>query len=456
MKQKESDRREFLKGSAAIVGGLAAGGFGGLQTASGQQQTPEPNYIQRRDVPPSSTRSEFDKIARRGFNGRGVSAYTPLQDLKGIITPNEVHFEVNHENGIIPVINPAEFKLVIQGMVDRPLVLTLDEIKRLPSISRICFLECNGNGSGIFNDDAKTAQDTHGRTSTTEWTGVPFSLLFREAGLQPGAKWLITQASDPSRHAHDIPIFKAMEDGFLAYAQNGAPLRMEQGFPLRVVLPGWGGRMNVKWINRIRVSDHPYLPRQEIFAHMDHSPVGPLTWWMAGNKAMEYQFLMYPKSVITFPSGGQKLPGQGPYEIEGIAWSGAGKITRVEVSTDGGRTYQDAQLQEPVISKAHTRFRLPWRWNGEEVLLQSRATDDQGDVQPTPGQVAEIWGTDTSAECRNLMGDLCTRIPRRTENAVITTWRLGRDGAVVNHMPSVPRSPEVAARIDELFNAHNH
>ncbi len=456
MKPKESGRRQFLKGSAALVGGLAAGGLGGLQVASGQQQTPEPEYIQRTGVPPSSTRSDYDTIARRGFAGQGVSAYTPLQDLKGIITPNEVHFEVNHENGVIPVIDPTQFKLVIQGMVDRPLVLTMDEIKRLPSVSRICFLECNGNGSRIFNAEAKTAQDTHGRVSTSEWTGVPFSLLLREAGMQPGAKWLITQASDPSRHAHDIPVFKAMEDGFLAYAQNGAPLRMEQGFPLRVVLPGWGGRMNVKWINRIRVSDHPYLPRQEIFAHMDHSPVGPLTWWMAGNQAMTYQFIMYPKSVITFPSGGQKLPGPGPYEIQGLAWSGAGRVRRVEVSTDGGRTYQDAQLQEPILPKAHTRFRFAWHWNGEEALLQSRCTDETGDVQPTPGQVTEIWGTDNSDECRNLMGDLCTRIPRRTVNAVITTWKLNQDGTVVNHMPSMPRSTEVAAMFDAVIAEHSH
>ena len=456
MKPEESGRRQFLKGSAALVGGLAAGGLGGLQVARGQQQTPEPEYIQRTGVPPSSTRSEFDTIARRGFAGQGVSAYTPLQDLKGFITPNEVHFEVNHENGVIPVIDPARFKLVIQGMVDRPLVLTMDEIKRLPSVSRICFLECNGNGSRIFNAEARTAQDTHGRVSTSEWTGVPFSLLLREAGMQPGAKWLITQASDPSRHAHDIPVFKAMEDGFLAYAQNGAPLRMEQGFPLRVVLPGWGGRMNVKWINRIRVSDHPYLPRQEIFAHMDHSPVGPLTWWMAGNQAMTYQFMMYPKSVITFPSGGQKLPGPGPYEIQGLAWTGAGRVRRVEVSTDGGRTYQDAELQEPILPKAHTRFRFAWHWNGEEALLQSRCTDETGDVQPTPGQVTEIWGTDNSAECRNLMGDLCTRIPRRTVNAVITTWKLNQDGTVVNHMPSMPRSSEVAAMFDAVTAEHSH
>jgi sulfane dehydrogenase subunit SoxC len=395
-------------------------------------------------------------MSRRGFAGRGVSAYTPLQDLKGIITPNEVHFEVNHENGVTPNIDPSQHKLVIQGMVDRPLVLTMDEIKRLPSVSRICFLECNGNGGTIFQDDAKTAQDTHGRTSTTEWTGVPLSLVLREAGIQSGAKWLITQAADPSRHAHDVPVFKAMDDAMLAYAQNGAPLRIEQGFPLRLVLPGWGGRINVKWINRIRVMDHPYLPRQEIFAHMDHSPAGPLTWWIAGEKAFSYQFMMYPKSIITFPSGGQKLPGPGNYEIEGIAWSGGGAVKRVEVSTDGGRTYQDAKLQDPVIPLAHTRFRFPWRWNGQEALLQSRCTDDQGDVQPTPGQVKEIWGTDNSAECKSVMGDLCNRIPRRTVNAVITTWKLNRDGTVVNHMPSVPRSPEVAAMFDELFKEHNH
>ena len=455
MKSKESGRRRFLKGSATLVGGLAAGGLGGLRPASGQQ-TPEPEFIQNRSVLPASTRSKFDTLVRRGFAGRGVAAYTPLHDLKGIITPAEVHFENNHENGVVPNIDPNQHRLVIQGMVDRPLVLTMDEIRRLPSVSRICFLECNGNGSGIFDEDAKTAQDTHGKVSCSEWTGVPLSLVLREAGIQPRGKWLITQAADPSRHAHDVPVFKAMDDGILAYALNGAPLRIEQGFPLRLVLPGWGGRINVKWINRIRVTDLPYLPRQEIFAHMEHSPVGPLTWWIAGDQAMTYQFQMYAKSVITFPSGGQKLPGPGFYEIEGLAWSGGGTVRRVEVSTDGGRTYQDAKLQEPVIPLAFTRFRFAWQWNGEEALLQSRCTDDQGDVQPTPDQVTEIWGVDTSAECRNVMGDLCNRIPRRTVNAVITTWKLNRDGTVVNAMPSMPRSPEVAAMFDAVLKEHNH
>ena len=206
MKPKGSDRRRFLEGSAAFVGGLAVGG---LRPASGQQQTPEPEYIQNRSVLPSSTRSKFDTMSRRGFAGRGVSAYTPLQDLKGIITPNEVHFEVNHENGVTPLVDPSKFKLVIQGMVDRPLVLTLDEIKRLPSVSRICFLECNGNGGSIFQDDAKTAQDTHGRTSTSEWTGVPLSLLLREAGVQQGATWIMAEGADPSGNQRSIPMTKA-------------------------------------------------------------------------------------------------------------------------------------------------------------------------------------------------------------------------------------------------------
>jgi sulfane dehydrogenase subunit SoxC len=315
-------------------------------------------------------------------------------------------------------------------------------------VTRILFLECNGNGGDVYSKDAKTVQDTHGRTSCSEWTGVPLSLLLKEAGVQKGANWLVMQGADPSHHAHSVPMTKALDDALIAYAQNGEPLRLEQGYPLRLIMPGWGGRILMKWLYRIKAVNEPYMPRQEIFLHMDHSPVGPGTWMIAGDKAIAYQFQMYPKSVITFPSGGHKLPGAGFYEITGLAWSGGGVIRRVEVTTDGGRTWKDAQLQEPVLPFAHTRFRFPWNWNGEQAVLQSRCTDEVGDVQPTADQAKEIWGSDTSDACRSVLGDLCNRIPRRTVNAIITTWRVSRDGSVQHVMPLLakggPGTPDEA------------
>lgn len=432
MNSKQSGRRRFLKGGAALVGGLAVGGMG---PASGQELR-ETDLVMSGTARPRGQRSPYVKSVRRGLAGQGVNALTPLQDTMGIITPSELHFEVNHENGALPILDPEKHRLLVHGLVERPLVLTMAELKRLPSVSRVYFLECNGNGSAIFSKDSKTPQDTHGRTSCSEWTGVPLSLVLKEAGVKEGAKWLVMQSADPSRHAHSVPIFKALDDALLAYGQNGEPLRLEQGYPLRLVMPGWGGRILVKWLTRIEVVDQPYMPRQEIFLHMDHSPVGPGTWMITGEKAITYQFRMFPKSIITFPSGEQRLPGPGFYEVSGLAWSGGGAIRRVEISTDGGRTYKDAPLQDPVLRFAHTRFRFPWTWNGEEALLQSRCTDEQGDVQPSPEQVREIWGSDTSDACRSVLGDLCNRIPRRTVNAVITTWKVNRDGRVENAMPS--------------------
>jgi sulfane dehydrogenase subunit SoxC len=447
MNSKQSGRRRFLKGSAALVGGLAVGG---IRPASGQESGTR--LIQDWTIRPLGEVSRFErKIVRRGFGGSISNALTPHQDLHGIITPSELHFIVNHENGATPDIDPSQHRLLIHGMVDRPVELTMDEIKRLPSVSRICFVECNGNSGSQFDKDAKTVQDIHGRSSCAEWTGVPLSLLLKEVGVQRGADWLVGVAADPGRHGHSFPMDKAMDDAILAYGQNGQALRIENGYPLRLILPGWSGRINVKWLNRIKVVDEPYMNRQESFAYMEQGPAGMGAYAFAGAKPFAFHHESYTKSFITYPSGGQRLPAPGSYEISGLAWSGAGVIRKVEVSSDGGRTWKDAQLQDPVLSKAFTRFHIPWRWDGGEAILQSRSTDDRGNLQPTPEQVGgtpnpsqtskvSVWGSDNSEACRSLLGDdLCSRLPVRAQRSIIQSWKVNRDGSVDNPMPAMAK-----------------
>lgn len=459
MKWKKFGRRGFLKGGAALASGLA---MGGIRPASAQETGTR--LIHDSDIRPLGEVSRFErKIVRGGFGGSIGNALTPLQDLHGIITPSNLHFYVNHENGATPDIDPRQHRLLIHGMVDRPVELTMEEIKLLPSVSRICFIECNGNSGSQFDKNAKTVQDIHGRSSCSEWTGVPLPLLLKEAGVQRGAQWVIAVAADPSHHGHSIPIAKAMDDAILAYAQNGEALRIENGYPLRLVLPGWSGRINTKWLNRIKLADQPYMNRQETFAYMEHGPAGMGTYAYAGTKAFAYHHETFTKSVITLPSGGQRLPKPGMYEISGLAWSGAGVIRTVDVSVDNGQTWKQAQLQQPVLPCAFTRFRLAWKWDGGEVILQSRSTDERGNVQPTPQQVGgtpnpssadqvSVWGADSAEACRSFLGDeLCSRLPVRAQRAIIQSWKVNRDGTVVNPMASMPG---IAAFL--LNDSHQH
>jgi sulfane dehydrogenase subunit SoxC len=263
-------------------------------------------------------------------------------------------------------------------------ILTMEEIRRLPSTSRILFLECQGNSMTEWREPTgKTVQGIHGATSCSEWSGVPLSLLLREAGVQKDAAWIVAEGADSSGNERSIPMAKAMDDVLVAYGQNGEAVRPENGYPLRLIVPGWTGNINVKWLRRIKVVDGPYLTRMD--------GVGQPTL-MSDGKARQLQFVIEAKSVITFPSGGQQLPGPGLYEIRGLAWSGRGLVRRVEVSTDGGKTWRDARLQEPVLPLAHTRFRLDWRWDGHEAVLQSRCTDETGYVQPTLAELVRVRG----------------------------------------------------------------
>lgn len=394
-------RRGFL--------GLGAALASTLSSCRSTEKPPEsaPSQLGR-PISAYGERSRFEKVARhvRPLRNPEIgSTRTPLQDLVGTITPPPLHFERHHAG--VPDIDPAQHRLLIHGMVERPLVLTVEEIRRLPSVSRTYFIECSGNsGSEWGPKTGADPQTAHGLASCSEWTGVPLSILLDEVGVEPGAAWILAEGADACHMQRSIPLEKARQDILVAYGQNGEAIRPEQGYPLRLVVPGFEGNMNVKWLRRLKISDQPYMTKDETSKYTD---------LMADGKAWLFTWVMDAKSVITFPSGGQQLAGAGPYEISGLAWSGRGTVRGVEISTDGGRTWQDAALQEPVQSMAFTRFRLPWMWDGAETTLLSRCTDETGYVQPAREELIAERGRNSNYHCN-----------------CITSWRVMADGKVTN------------------------
>jgi sulfane dehydrogenase subunit SoxC len=378
---RHSDRRKFLTESAALAG-LAAGAF---QTVDVDAQTPM-SAARLKETLAYGQPSQFDKTVRvatsSGTPITDSALTTPLQDLDGIITPSGLHFLMDHVNGI-PDIDPAQHRLLMHGMVDRPLTFTMDELRRFPSVSKIYFLECNANSRPLRGPRGDSVQLVHGRTSCSEWTGVLLSVLLKECGVKASASWVVAEGNENNKYTMSIPLDKCMDDTLVAYAQNGEPVRPHNGYPLRLIVPGWEAIRAVKWLSRIAVVDKPAMAWHEAGNNADTSGTG---------KALGFRFALGPKSVITRPSGGQRLPGKGFYEITGLAWTGGGIVRKVDVSVDGGRTYKEAQLQAPVLPYAHTRFRFGWEWNGEEALLQSRCTDERGEVQPTIAEAAKILG----------------------------------------------------------------
>jgi sulfane dehydrogenase subunit SoxC len=255
-----------------------------------------------------------------------------------------------------------------------------------------------------------------GMSSCSEWTGVPLSVLLNEAGVQKEASWLVYEGADAGKFTHTLPLAKAMDDVIVAYGQNGEPVRPEQGFPIRMVVPGWEGPFNVKYLRHIKVVDQPYHTWNE---SMNHSVMRA----DIGGKSRWYHFEWAPKSVITRPSAGMKIPRPGYVEITGLAWSGGGKISKVDVSTDGGKSWKEAKLQAPVLPKAHTRFNFDWAWDGQEAVLVSRCTDEKGEVQPTRAELYKNWGiaeTDKPA--------------RAIHFNAMQPWRLARDGSLHDAM----------------------
>jgi len=355
-------------------------------------------------------RSHFEKTERFLRNAvapppEATSSRTPLHDTYGIITPSSLHFERHHAG--VPDLDPATHTLTIHGLVDRPLVFTVDELKRLPSVSRIHFLECSGNSASEWKGGGEpTVQRAHGLTSCSEWTGVPLSTLLRECGVQPKGTWLLAEGADACRLARSIPMAKAMQDALVVYGQNGEAIRPEQGYPLRLLLPGFEGNMNVKWLHRLKIMDQPAMTRWETSKYTD---------LLADGTARQFTFDMDAKSLITRPSGGDTLAGAGVYELTGLAWSGRGAITRVDVSTDGGVTWNRATLQEPVLPRAHTRFTWSWRWDGRATMLASRAVDDTGYVQPARADLVAVRGLNSNYH-----------------NNAIQQWNVAADGAITN------------------------
>ena len=402
MSETRRSRRGFLKaatlGSAAVV----------LRPSTLVGQEPSRRFLGD-GVGAYGERSPFEASMRRVRESRwdqAAGSQTPLQDLRGSITPSALHFERHHAG--IPEIDPAQHRLLIDGLVDRPLVFTMAEIERLPAVSRIYFLECSGNSRVKWSpaQPDTDAQAAFGMTSCSEWTGVPLSVLLREAGVSAEASWLVAEGADACRMTRSVPLEKALDDTLVAYGQNGEALRPAQGYPLRLLIPGWEGNISIKWLRRLQLVDRPYMTREETSKYTDLMPNG---------EARQFTFAMDAKSVITRPSGGQRLDAPGFYQISGLAWSGRGRVRRVEVSTDGGRSWVEAQLQEPVLPLAHTRFRFDWTWDGSDTTLASRCIDETGDVQPTRAVLVAVRGTQSSYH-----------------NNAIQGWRVRPDGAVEN------------------------
>ncbi len=310
--------------------------------------------------------------ANSGAEQNGIS-WTPLHKLEGSITPNGLHFE-RHHNGV-PDIDPSRHRILIHGLVNRPLFFTMDDLLRYPMESRICFVECGGNSNAGWrkNPIQTPAGYFHGLVSCSEWTGIPLSTVLAETGIKTNTKWIVAEGADASAMNISLPIKKALDDTLLAFYQNGERLRPENGYPIRLIVPGWEGVLNVKWLRRLNLTEQPIMARNETSKY---------TELLVNGKSRQFSFVMDAKSLITSPSFGMKLQQPGLYQISGLAWSGHGKITQVEVSADGGKTWARTALQSPVLPMSFTRFRIPWRWDGQPAVLKSRATDQSGYEQP--------------------------------------------------------------------------
>jgi sulfane dehydrogenase subunit SoxC len=343
------------------------------------------------DKHPYGVPSKFEKnVIRRDVPWLTASAessvnFTPLHELDGIITPSGLCFERHH--GGVAEINPTDHRLMINGLVDKPLVFTMDDIKRMPRINKVYFLECAANsGMEWRGSQLNGCQFTHGMIHNVMYTGVPLKVLLDEAGMKPNAKWLMLEGADSAGMNRSLPIEKALNDVMIAFAMNGEALRPEQGYPLRAVIPGWEGNMWVKWLRRIEVGDQPWQTREETSKYTD---------LLADGNSRKYTFVMDAKSVVTNPSPQAPLKHKGRNVLSGLAWSGRGVVKRVDVSLDGGRNWQTSRIDGPVFDKAAVRFYVDFDWNGEELMIQSRAIDSTGYVQPSKDELRKVRGVNS-------------------------------------------------------------
>jgi sulfane dehydrogenase subunit SoxC len=407
------DRREFLRGGAALAAAMT-GYSVKAETLADAPWSKEPGTL----VPPYGGPSPFEKgVARTLSNPKGEPrtqhARTPHHLLQGTATPNGLHFTISHAGNA--EIDPAQHRLAIHGLVKRPLVFTLDALMRYPMVSRFTFVECGGNSAPLFSPEPVQAsvQALHGLASCAEWTGVPLSTLLEETGIDPKAKWVIAEGADAPHLSRSVPLSKIMDDAMVALYQNGERAMPGQGYPMRLLLPGWEGNMNVKWLRRLQLTEQPAMSYYEA---RTYAPILP------NGKAYRFYFIQEVKSFITRPSVGVDMKGAGFYEISGIAYSGAGRIAKVMVSADGGQSWAQAALQEPVMAKSFTRFRIPWQWNGGPAVLQSRAWDDQGNVQPTRAEIIAARGQAARVPP-------ATAFPSQHYNG-ITSWAIEANGGV--------------------------
>ena len=395
-------RRHFLAGGASLIALSSTSLVLAKAKALADHSASDPMLVPGSPARAYGERSPFESASRLAGSSHSL---TPLQDLHGFVTPSSLHFE-RHHNGV-PAIDPSRHRLLVHGLVARPMFFTVDDLHRFPSVSRLAFIECAGNSRGGWHDaEDQTVQDVHGLTSTNEWTGVKLSTLLDAAGLNPEATWVLAEGADAAALTRSVPLTdEVLSEAIVCYAQNGEALRPEQGYPVRLLLPGFEGNINIKWLRRLKVGSAPFMTRWETAKYTDLLPNGT---------AYQFSLVMEAKSVITSPSGRQQIR-PGFQEIRGLAWSGRGRVTSVEVTVDGGRTWRRAELQEPVLSKCHARFRLPWTWEGQETVLQSRCIDQTGYRQPSRDALIKVRGIHSSYHYNG-----------------IQSWKIERDGRVSN------------------------
>jgi len=412
-------RRALLGRGIMVAGAMGAGAAGSLTDAAAEPLTEAPWSVEPGDATLHYGHpSPFEKAVVRTVDNPknepgGSRARTPHHLLKGTITPNGLHFTIMHAG--IPDIDPAQHKLLIHGMVKQPLVFDLDALSRYRMVTRVGFLECGGNSAPLFSNEPIQAdvQALHGLASCAEWSGVPLATLLDEAGVDPRAKWIIAEGADAPHLSRSVPLAKVMDDAIVALYQNGERIQPGQGYPMRLYLPGYEGNMNVKFLRRIQVTDQPGMTYFESKIYTDPLPNG---------KDTQFYFVQEVKSYITSPSPGLALREPGLYEISGVAYSGNGRIEKVLVSADGGNSWGEAALDEPRLPKAFTRFSMAWRWDGGPAVLQSRAWDEGGNVQPTREQFVAKRGQ--TSKPPSVLG-----FPGHHFNA-ITSWEVSPKGEV--------------------------
>lgn len=412
------DRRALLRGGAMVAGAMTTGVS--LTSAAAEPLKNDPWSLEMGTVvPPYQVASRFEKNVVRTLSNpnnefRNSHARTPHHLLQGTVTPNGLFFTIAHSG--LPDIDPAQHKLVIHGLVKQPLVFTVDSLSRYPLVTRMAFLECSGNSAPMFSSEPLqvTAQALHGLVSNAEWTGVPLSTLLEETGIDPKAKWLLAEGTDSLGLHRSVPMKKALDDAIIVLYQNGERLMPGNGYPMRLLLPGYQGNMNVKHVRRIELIDQPAM---SFFESKTYSQILP------GGKSWLFHFTQEVKSFISHPSFGHSLKGPGYYDISGVAYSGNGRVAKVMVSADGGKSWAQAALQDPVLPKAFTRFRMPWRWDGQPVVLQSRAWDEAGNVQPLRADFVAARGQTEKPVATPLA------FPNQHYNS-ITSWGIGANGEI--------------------------